>query len=102
MLRPRGTSHDCCYQDPRPHGEPLLTNTSAGDPPTLANEEAASKRQEEVKGPMAHSLGLTSVLNEHFWLRLVRRFTMEPGHGLNLLCRVASSMEASSHFANGK
>jgi len=53
MLRPRGTSHDCCYQDPHPHGEPLLTNTSAGDPPTLADEETESKRQEEVNCPMA-------------------------------------------------
>ena len=31
--------------------------------------------------------GLSSFLNETFWLGLVRRFIIEPGHGFSLLCR---------------
>ena len=33
---PRGTMQDCCFQGPHPHGEPLSTNTSTEDSPTLA------------------------------------------------------------------
>ena len=33
---PRGTFPECCCQCPCPCGEPLLTHTSTGDPPTPA------------------------------------------------------------------
>ena len=33
---PRGTFPECCCQCPCPCGEPLLTETSTGDPPKLA------------------------------------------------------------------
>ena len=38
---PRGTFQDCCYQCPCPQGEPLLTHTSTGDPPTLAGRSGS-------------------------------------------------------------
>ena len=40
-LMPRGTFQDCCYQCPCPQGEPLLTHTSTGDPPTLAGRSGS-------------------------------------------------------------
>ena len=33
---PRGTTQNSCFQGPHPHGEPLPTNTSIEDSPTLA------------------------------------------------------------------
>ena len=98
-LRPRGTSHDCCYQDPHPHGEPLLTNTSAGDPPTLADEETASKRQ-EVNCPMATQFRSHSFLERT--LLVSTGYHDSPWNqvlALTYCVGVTSSIEGSSHFA---
>ena len=38
---PRGAFQDCCHQCPHACGEPLLTQASTGDPPTLAGSFAS-------------------------------------------------------------
>ena len=39
---PRSTFQDCCSQCPTPMGEPPVTHTSAGDPPTLAGRSGSA------------------------------------------------------------
>ena len=41
-LMPGGPFQDCCYQCTCPHGEPLPTHASKGDPPTLAGGYACT------------------------------------------------------------
>ena len=38
---PRGPFQDCCCQGACPHGEPLLTDASTGDPPALAGRSGS-------------------------------------------------------------